>query len=145
MVAVDWSRLVSCSVGHDETPVRQRLLIATVALVALAASSGSAHHPFASYHLDREVTVVGDIVRAIYGEPHSFLHIRDSSAGDGKTVWIGELKGISTLRSRGLTPQTLKAGERVTLRGNPGKVAADHRLWLTSVVRARDGWTWSAP
>lgn len=125
--------------------MRQRLLIATVALVTLAASSGSAHHPFATYDLDREVTVAGDVVRAIYGEPHSFLHIRDRGTGDGKTVWVGELKGASTLRAQGLTPQTLKAGERVTLRGNPGRVAADHRLWVTSVVRARDGRTWSAP
>lgn len=121
-----------------------RLLLATVALVALAVSSGSAHHPFASYHLDREVTVVGDVVRALYAEPHSFLHVRDST-GEGGTIWIGELKGVSTLRAQGLTPQTLKAGDRVTLRGNPGRVAGNHRLWLTSVVRARDGWTWSAP
>jgi hypothetical protein len=125
--------------------MRQRLLITTVALVALAASRGSAHHPFASYDMQREVTVTGDVVRAIYAEPHSFLHVRESGTGDGKTLWVGELKGVSTLRARGLTPQTLKAGERVTLRGNPGRVAADHRLWLTSVVRARDGWTWSAP
>lgn len=125
--------------------MHQRLLLTTVALVALAASAGSAHHPFATYHLDREVTVTGDVVRAIYGEPHSFLHVREVGPGESRALWVGELKGISTLRAHGLTPQTLKVGERVTLRGNPGRVAADRRLWLTSVVRARDGWTWSAP
>jgi len=125
--------------------VRQRLLLPIVALVALAASTGSAHHPFATYDLDRDITVTGEVVRALYAEPHSFLHIRESGDGEGKAVWVGEMKGVSALRAHGLTPQTLKAGERVTLRGHPGRVVADRRLWLVSLTRARDGWTWSAP
>jgi len=124
--------------------VRQRLLLLVVALVASAASTGSAHHPFATYDLDREITVTGDIVRAIYAEPHSFLHVREAG-DDRKAVWVGELKGISTLRARGLTPRTLLAGDRVTLRGHPGRVAADRRIWLISLTRERDTWTWSAP
>lgn len=43
------------------------------------------------------------------------------------------------MRARGFTSQTLKTGERVTLRGHPGRVAAERRLWLTVVVRVCDG------
>lgn len=122
--------------------MHRRLLFATVFVLA-GAIAGSAHHPFASYDLDKDVTVTGEVVRAIYSEPHSFLHVRE--AGDGKATWIGELKGVGTLRTHGLTPTTLKAGERVTLRGHPGRVASGRRLWITSIARARDGWSWSAP
>lgn len=120
--------------------MHQRPLLAIVFVLA-GALVGLAHHPFATYDLDKDVTVTGDVVRAIYGEPHSFLHVRE--AGDGNATWIGELKGIGTLRPHGLTPATLKTGERVTLRGHPGRVASGRRLWVTSI--ARDGWSWSAP
>lgn len=124
--------------------MRRHLLLVAIALVA-AAPTGSAHHPFGTYDLDREIAVIGEVVRATYGEPHSFLHVREVAADGKDTVWIAELRGAGTLRARGLTPQTLKAGERVTLRGHPGRVAAERRLWLRVIVRARDGWTWSAP
>ncbi len=129
--------------------MRRHLFLAISAVLAIAGSTGSAHHPFDSYDLDREVTVSGEVVRATYREPHSFLHVREVATdgkADGKdVVWTAELPGVGTLRARGFTPQTLKAGERVTLRGHPGRVAAERRLWLTVVVRAHDGWTWSAP
>ncbi len=121
------------------------LLLVTAALVALSGPAGSAHHPFGSYDLDREIAVAGEVVRATYAEPHSFLHVREVSTDGKDVIWIAELRGVGTLRARGFTPQTLKAGERVTLRGHPGRVAVEHRLWLMAIVRARDGWKWSAP
>ncbi len=125
--------------------MRRHLLLVTAALVGLSGPSGSAHHPFSAYELDREITVAGQVVRATFAEPHSFLHLREVAADGREPVWIAELRGVGALRTRGFTPQTLKAGERVTLHGHPGRVAAEHRLWLTTVARARDGWTWSAP
>ena len=124
--------------------MRRHLFLAIAALLAIAGSTGSAHHPFDTYDLDREITVAGEVVRATYGEPHSFLHVRDVAADGKGVVWTVELKGVGTLRARGFTPETLRVGERVTLRGHPGRVAAARRLWLMGVVRDRDGWTWSA-
>jgi hypothetical protein len=114
------------------------------ALWALIELAGYAHHPRDTYHLDRQITIDGEIVRATYGEPHSFLHVREVRAGNGGSVWIVEFPGAGSLRARGLTPQSLQPGERVTLTGHPGRIAADPRLLLRTLVRARDRWTWSA-
>ena len=124
--------------------MRRYLLLVAIALVA-AGPTGSAHHPFGTYDLDREIAVTGEVVRATFAEPHSFVHVRAVTADGRDAIWIAELGGVSSLRASGLTSQTLKAGERVTLRGHPGRVAAERRLWLRVIVRARDGWTWSAP
>jgi hypothetical protein len=124
--------------------MRRSLLLIAAALWAGAVTIGHAHHPLANYDLDREVTISGEIVRATYAEPHSFLHVRDLRASDKDAVWIVELRGAAIVRANKV-PEALPPGERVTLTGNPGRVAADRRLRLRLVTRVRDGWTWSNP
>ncbi len=122
-----------------------RSFLLTCALVAGLAPASYAHHPYAVYDMGREVTVTGELERATFAEPHSFLQVRDVAPDGQDVMWIVELKGVGALRALGLTPRTLKAGDRLTLTGHPGRVAAERRLWLTTLVRVRDGWTWRAP
>jgi thiamine monophosphate kinase len=42
----------------------------------------------------------------------------------------------------GVSRDTLKAGDRVIVSGNPGRDASEHRLRLHSIVRPADGWKW---
>lgn len=123
--------------------MRRTVFLIAVVLWMVPGVVGHAHHPYSAYDLEREITITGDVVRLLYAEPHSFLHVRDHDARGRDVVWIAELGGAGRLRAQGLTAQTLKPGERVTITGSPGRVAADRRLRLKTVVRVRDGWTWS--
>lgn len=123
--------------------MRRTLFLIAVGLCTAARVLAYAHHPYSAYDLDREITITGEVVRVIYAEPHSFMHVRDRDADGRDIVWIAELRGASRLRADGVTDQTLKPGERFTVTGSPGRVAADRRMRVTSMVRARDGWMWS--
>jgi hypothetical protein len=125
----------------QEHAVKLRLVLA---LALVVSPQVSAHHRFAEiYDENREVTIDGEVVQWEFRNPHSFVHV--VLAGDRGSVerWIIEWRGASQLHQRwGLTVATFRPGQRVIVTGSPGRVAADRRLRLRTVVRPQDGWTW---
>src|SRR4051812_4261540 len=88
--------------------------------VSILASSMpvAAHHSYdQNYLLDKTITVVGTIVLFDFRNPHSFL-ILDVKGTDGKVVRTGfEWSGRTELGMAGITAQTLKSGDKVTVKG----------------------------
>ena len=41
-----------------------------------------------------------------------------------------------------MTSETLKYGDIVTISGNPGRIAEDHRIRMISLRRKSDGFGW---
>jgi len=50
--------------------------------------------------------------------------------------------GATELGRQGVTPQTLKQGDRVVISGLPGRNPTDHRVRMTSLRRPSDGFGW---
>ena len=50
--------------------------------------------------------------------------------------------GVGQLGSQGVTNETLKYGDVVTIIGNPGRVAEDHRIRMLSLRRKSDNFGW---
>ena len=123
---------------------RARRWLSVTVLAVLAGAAVSAHHPFGNYHLDRDITISGEVVRWSFGEPHSFLHLRHRDEGGQEVTWIVELRGAGRLKAQGITPRTVAAGERVTVMGSPGRVNAERRLLMKTMIRARDGAKWGS-
>ena len=95
----------------------------------------SAHHSSAAYDRDADVEVAGTIREFQYTNPHSglFVEVVDKA---GKTVdWGFEAEGPSTLLRAGIKVSSLKAGEKVTVRGHPLKDGRPAAL-LVSVTKA---------
>ena len=46
------------------------------------------------------------------------------------------------LAGQGVESDSLKAGDHVIIRGNPGRNAVDHRLRMQSLLRPADGFGW---
>lgn len=46
---------------------------------------------------------------------------------------------LAQLGRQGITRDTLKVGDEVTVVGNPGRTAEDHRLRMVGITRASDG------
>lgn len=113
-------------------------------LAVVGASRVSAHHSFAAtYFVDKNVKVEGEVVQFLFRNPHSFVHIEVKDK-DGKVVrWAAEWAAGTALNSQGVEREALKAGDHVVVTGNPGRVEEEHRMRMNSILRPKDGWKWS--
>src|SRR4051794_14945378 len=106
----------------------------------LSAAVGSAHHSFAATYDDKKIVEVeGSIVLVLFRNPHSFVALQDK---DG-VRWNFEWAAGAQLATGGVSRETLKTGDHVIIKGNPGRdVAEDHRCLMKALTRPSDGWNW---
>jgi hypothetical protein len=118
--------------------------VAAVAVAILASSSQVvAHHSFAAtYFEDRTMQIEGKLVQFLFRNPHSFIHVEVKDAKGQVQRWAVEWGGASQLGSQGVTGETLKYGDVVTIIGNPGRVAEDNRVRMLSLRRKSDNFGW---
>ena len=93
-------------------------------LVFLVLLSGPvlAHHGVAPHYDDnRRVTISGVIEKFDFINPHSFVYVRAMDASGEPHVWQCELASRTVLSRNGLTADTFKPGERVTIEGSQGR------------------------
>jgi len=122
------------------------ILKASLAVVMVAATAGVAvaHHSFpATYHVDQTQTIRGRVVAFLFRNPHSFVQVMAPDASGTMQRWAVEWSAGAALASQNVNARTLSVGDVVTITGNPGRNAADHRLRMNSIRRPADGWGWS--
>ncbi len=121
------------------------LLLIAVAVLATAVPV-LPHHPVGQiYDESQTVTLEGEIVRLVYRNPHSLLHLQVADRGGVDHTWAIEWRGADRLRHRGVGPETLRPGDRVVVCGNPGRDPGQYRLWLLTLSRPEDGWSTATP
>ena len=114
-----------------------RLIVRLTSIAALLLAPGAvfAHHGAAGYDSNKLTTLKGTVTEFRFQNPHAqiFLDVKDST---GKVQnWILEAVGIATLSRSGWTKSILKAGDEVTVTGNPAKNGSTS-MRLTKVVLA---------
>ena len=99
-----------------------------------------AHHSFsATYDNKKTMNIEGKVVQFLLRNPHSFLHV--AVIKDGKEqVWNVEWAAAGQLG--GTIATSIKAGDPVTVTGNPARDPADMRLRMVNVRRTSDGANW---
>ncbi len=107
-------------------------LMAAAAGMAAAAIPAAAHHSFAMFDQRKMITLEGTVREFQWTNPHSFIEMDVPS--NGKLVhWSIELNSPNNLRRQGWSRNSLKTGDRITLRmsplrnGNPGGLFLDLR------------------
>ena len=122
----------------------KRLALCLLALPLLLDVPLVAHHSFtAVYFDDRDASIQVEVVQFVYRNPHSFVHVLAPDVRSGAIVrWAVEWQAGGQLGQRGITPGTLRPGDRVVITGSPGRNPADHSLRLRTIVRPKDGWRW---
>jgi hypothetical protein len=117
----------------------RRLLFVGLVVAMLVQGSLQAHHGYAAYDRDHPVSIEGDVVQIVYGNPHTMLTVRVTDA-----EYIIEWGSLAQLRWGNVTPNALKAGDHVIVTGKPLRDPAVHKLsLLTEIRRPADGWRWS--
>ena len=105
-----------------------RSLVTVVALLVLGSASGRhalAHHSFAMFEMDKDVTYKGVVTEYKWVTPHVHLtiEIKPGPGVDPATVGIWDVEGgsINIMGRQGWTRATYKAGDAITLVGHPMK------------------------
>jgi hypothetical protein len=98
-------------------------LLSSVGLTAvlLVAQPAFAHHSFANFDLDREITLVGTIKEVQFTNPHVWLQVMVPDSKGGRTEWSIEAGAPGMLLRTGWKPSTLKSGDAVTVVSHPAK------------------------
>jgi hypothetical protein len=126
--------------------MKRNLLLAAAAVVILAfGMTAYAHHSIgATYDSSKELKITGKIVEFNFRNPHAFVHVEAPDDKGTMQRWAVEWGGAGALGSQGVTRNTLKAGDEVTITGNParGADAGVHRLKMNTLFRKKDGFGW---
>ena len=98
---------------------------AAVAVIAIVAGPVYAHHSFAMFDMDKEVTYTGVVSDFKWVNPHVHITV-DIETGpnvDPATVGTWDVEGGSTniMGRQGWTRVTFKTGDPITLVGHPMK------------------------
>lgn len=118
---------------------------AVIVVLAAVGAPARAHHSFAAtYDESRTVRIEGRLVQFLYRNPHSFVHIMAPDENGQEQRWSVEWGGAGQLSGQGVTRETLKPGDVVTITGSPGRNPAEHRIRMLTLRRASDGFGWGA-
>ncbi len=110
---------------------------------AIVAGSAFAHQSFgATYEVSKQIKLDGKIAQFVYRNPHSFVHVEAPDA-EGKTQrWAVEWGGTAQLTTAGVTRESLKVGDKVTIVARPSRVPGEYRVLMVNLLRPSDGFTW---
>jgi len=97
-----------------------KLKVAILALIALVVNSfsASAHHSFATFDAERQVTLQGIVKEFQWTSPHAWIILAVSESGRAQQ-WAIQMNGPSGLARQGWQPKTLTPGMPVTMTIRP--------------------------
>ena len=89
--------------------------------VAVAAPA-LAHHSFAMFDANKIVTAKGTVKEFEWVNPHSWLRVMILDQATGRQLqWAFEMSSPATMAKLGMTPDTVKIGDTVTVSYHPLK------------------------
>lgn len=95
---------------------RHALLAASALAVA---SLAAAHHSPAMFDMTATVVIEGTVKKVVWGNPHTYMEIETADAAGQPVVQNVEAGPTAVLFTSGVTMDSLRVGERVTLRAAP--------------------------
>jgi uncharacterized protein DUF6152 len=85
----------------------------------LAAGAVSAHHSFAMFDAEKQVTVAGVVKQFTWANPHVWLDVMVTNDRGDAQQWGLESLAVGLLYRDGWTADSLKPGDRVTVQLHP--------------------------
>ena len=109
------------------------MVVATLGALGVGmAGAALAHHGVSTYRMDVVETLDGEVARWSFGSPHTWLTLRVEGAS-----WEIEGAPPRWMSGQGFTPESLAAGEPVTITFHPHRSEAQSGILME--VRRADG------
>ena len=113
-----------------------RACIFVMPVLMLSAAAASSHHAFSPvYDEKRLITVVGVVTEFRFVNPHAMMFVNVTDDAGKVAKWTVEFAGRLNLSEVGWTADSVKAGERITVTGNPTHTGSQ-RMFFRKLVRA---------
>ena len=116
------------------------LLLACAFLAGMGSPPARAHHSTSNFDFTRAVTITGVVSYVSLTNPHSFFNMKVDGP-DGVTQYKVFATAKVALQRHGWRPDTLRAGDTVTVEGNPDK--EDPNFLSLHKIKFADGTEWS--
>jgi hypothetical protein len=81
----------------------------------IASGSAWAHHSFAMFDRDKEVTLVGEVKDFQWANPHVWLQLVTQDEATQSAEWSIEMASVNILARQGWKRTSFKPGDRVTV------------------------------
>jgi hypothetical protein len=103
------------------------------AVLVLVPQALRAHHGWAAFTSESQITLKGTVIEFHFVNPHSVVEFQVTDAKGRKQVWEGELTSRSNLTPRGWTATALEDKEEITVTGYPARNGS-HAMRVTRIV-----------
>lgn len=97
------------------------IFVAIWAGIFLLAHTAQAHHGWAEFELNREVTMEGSVTDFHFVNPHCVVEFDVMDDKGLVHKWQGEFSSPGQMVRKGWTAASLQPGDRITITGNPAK------------------------
>jgi Family of unknown function (DUF6152) len=123
--------------------MRAKITLVFAAMLLVVSITAYAHHSQqATYDLNKKIELKGKLVQFMFRNPHAFVTLEAPDETGVMQKWSVEWAGAAQLGGQGVTRDTFKIGDEVTITGNPSRTLVDHRLHMVTIKRERDGFGW---
>jgi Family of unknown function (DUF6152) len=110
--------------------MRRTLLVSALVLAIVAPAL--AHHSPAAFDRTKEVKLVGTVKEFRWQNPHTWIEVIVKDEKTGKdVVWGVELTSPTYLVRAGWKSNTIKAGDKVTVVGNPVRTGEPAAIFVS--------------
>jgi hypothetical protein len=110
--------LYCAEAAPEISSVRAKLSIAVCFSLLAVSLPVRSHHSFSSeFDIGRPIDVTGTVSRVQWTNPHAWIHIDVEDDRGNVNGWAIELLGINTLVRRGLTRESIRPGDRLSVEG----------------------------
>ena len=91
------------------------------------------HNQFQQFDKERERVVTGTVERFAWQNPHAYIYLASGEGNEARS-WRIETLSISFMRQMGWGPDTIRAGDNVTVTINPSRTNDRATGWLLDIA-----------
>jgi Family of unknown function (DUF6152) len=103
-----------------------------LALLAALSTTTMAHHsPAAHFVLTKRITIAGTVTEYRFENPHALIFLEVTGDDGSSQRWMAEGGNTSALQHLGWTGHEIKAGDAITIVGNPSRDGSRTINWQT--------------
>ena len=101
---------------------------------ALAAAVALAHHSFAAYNMEKEISIKGEVKIFAFQNPHSGIQVMVPDDKGSSVSWIAETGSPTGLAKLGWRRSIMKPGDTVTLVLHPLKDGGNGGIVMRAIL-----------